>query len=307
VLCCSYNDILGPQNIDAAQLIANNEDGKSDWCRIVFVIIPYLLPLILFSLFWSNFVLDDFQKFISAIMFILLTAMIITIILLIINTNEDSISGMVAQRYNLYSYLTILEIMAISFYTSCFITCGAISRTLIGKANHSWSVIFASLSPIISSLILVFPVVVFQTVDELHMIPLGQYNSHRAHLVTIDDIPHHNDLIQIKFFKNCTPRFHKWMHFIMIGTGLLLGFSSMIYYVKNADYSEYHSLLIALTSISGVICIVFFIAGLYAEFNKASRGFKMFRLYVEFVGLYYYMLTLILISAKAGDIMYNFN
>jgi len=83
----------------------------------------------------------------------------------------DFISGV---RFN---YLTILLIAGITFWSSCFIAAGGIAHYLVTRNdNEWWLVILASLSPLISFCILIFPIPVEKATGELGFILLPSYN-----------------------------------------------------------------------------------------------------------------------------------
>ena len=152
-------------------------------------------------------------------------------VLLIQNTNENSISGMVAQRHNRLSYVTILVIITASAFSSAFILMSAISSNnyymLYDNANilldsahftianltyelalargqnatppppytplarevqqtvampYDVQVLLAGISPLLSALILLFPLAVVKRGDDLTAIPLdSQVRRYCAH------------------------------------------------------------------------------------------------------------------------------
>jgi len=65
------------------------------------------------------------------------------------------------------SYLTVLLIAGISFWSSCFIAAGGIANYLLKHTDDWYLVICASLSPLVSFGILIFPIPVDKSAGEL--------------------------------------------------------------------------------------------------------------------------------------------
>jgi len=93
-------------------------------------------------------------------------------IYLLFVTNEDSISGMIAQRFHESSYLAIISIVALSFSVSITVTLSATVRELTCRVDVDWMIYCAIVSPIASCLILIFPIVVYKSSEQLKYIPL---------------------------------------------------------------------------------------------------------------------------------------
>jgi len=157
--------------------------------QFIIVFVPTSLPLVLMALtiqgLRGEHPASEMQMFLLGMIFVMLILLMLLGVVLLQVTNEDSISGMVAQRYNKISYLTILLICGISFFTSCFVIAGAIVREKLCKeTSHSIS-IAGALSPLFACCILVAPIVVVKDVYELSMIPLNVPSA------LVDDTTHH--------------------------------------------------------------------------------------------------------------------
>ena len=91
-------------------------------------------------------------------------------------TNESTVSGMVAQRYDKISYLTILVLVSYSWWTASYILCGGSARAsaggISGTSAEAVRVFVAAASPIVMLGVFLFPIVVVKNARELSMIPL---------------------------------------------------------------------------------------------------------------------------------------
>ncbi len=200
-------------------------------------------------------------------------------------TNESSISGMVAQRYHKPSYFTILLITGVSFFTSCFILAGAIARERAGNANAAWAVVLGSLSPIVSSLMLLAPIQVTKTAGELRMIPNTQPSDGK---------------FELKFYKCLKKEHHQFLHYAAIISGLLMGYASIVSNIINEPLSLAPQIVVSVcTLISALAMIIFLCANNCKGADKNKRAAFL----CEFIGLFYYMCSLIISNAITGDLI----
>jgi len=210
-------------------------------------------------------------------------------------TNEPSISGMVAQRFNPVGYMCILTITGISFFTSCFILSSAIASTLVNHYDGYMAAdILAALSPIISCLILVFPLVVTKTPAELGMTPRGMPH-------TVDEA---NNPVQFKmrFYKGLSPKCHEYLHFAVVLIGVFSGLISSGLQL----YAVYHIWWwgsVVLVTIAALCLFLFLVTSTVGRDGVGLLGHNRASLLLEFLGLYFYMLFLIHTSAITGDLL----
>jgi len=282
-----------------------NEDEincKKIFVYIILLVIPTILPFILCCIL--IYMLDSrLEQFIMSLFLIFIFLLIFLGVLLLKFTNEDSISGMVAQRFNKISYLTILLIGCVSFFTSCFILCGAITREKLNKTNDYVTVACATFSPIITFLILIFPIVVYKTEKELGMKP----NSDDYKIVVKRKYSNLRTkfTFEMKFYKCCSVPVHTLMHFFVVISGVVLGYYSIIKHLSNKkdNYKWVFELLFLVISI---IYLLLFAVFDQMNVNREKSSVKRIRLYTEFIGLYYYMVCMIYVSVVAGDVISDF-
>jgi len=197
---------------------------------------------------------------------------------LIVWTNENSISGMIAQKNNIVSYTTILLIVGIVF-TLCNLS--LIHGLLVYKHKKEVCVncILSFFSPLISSLILICPLVVYKTSVELGYKPCdGEGN----------ELPCNNNKFEIKFYQGLTINQHEIVHYGFIGLGVILGYYVTTYDIYQNQTSPYFTLKITSFTISFICSILFIFFTKTAENNK--------RVFVEFIFLYYYITNLLLFN-----------
>lgn len=207
------------------------------------------------------------------------------------------------------SYLTILVIAGVSFFTSCFILCGAIARENLfevtgkHKQNATWSVVLATLSPLFSAAILVFPLEIDKSSFQLGMIPRDQPVVVRTLLK--------GPQYAMKFF-NCFPpewsaACHRGLHFFAIVTGLAFGFITIIYHLatmhlNTQEGSSIPSFVVLIIGVViSVLCCGFFVfAGILSPDSTNHERSVMF---MEYLGLFFYLITMIFTSIIAGDVI----
>jgi hypothetical protein len=272
-------------------------------------------------------VTSTLEQYILILYIIFIFTLILCGVLLLECTNEDSISGMVAQRWNRTSYVTILIITGLSFFTCCFIIAGGIARTRLHKSNTEWTIVLASISPILAFLILVFPIGVSKTAADLGMIPLPANPLPRRP----NNLGHNEYEILFYPWCNCwTTRLgiwspcvdwlcccclfrccwpscsvravHRLLHFLAVGSGLLCGWISVGYNFNTTPYRTSGTVGLIYLVTSCVTCFSFIAAGIF-DVNHAPREVKRLILYLEYVGLFYYMMSIIHTSIISGDLI----
>lgn len=258
---------------------------------LLFLILPILFNICYF--FYALFLrrenpLSELQITVLVIYVILFVALIVTGKSLIDNTNEDSISGMVAQRFNIHSYFTILIIMAISYFTSAFIAANGIASDLTGNDVTEWAYILSTLSPIVTSSILVAPLVVKKTSRELGFTPNAELNYRRE-----------GEHYVISFY-NFNEKYHALLHFACVGSGVILGFvgawcSKTFNHADQADYVPF----MIMFSMSVAFLSLFLIMEGSAEYEMPRK----FRVMIEYVGLLNYMLLIIYTALVSGHLI----
>jgi len=270
------------------------------------VILPTGFPVGLIIYAFHNLELSELQVFVLSVFLVLVIALICLGIALVVETNTDSISGMVAQRYNIISYLTIVVIVAISFFSSCFVAAGGIVREQLHYDVDRPMVILGALSPLFTCMILVFPIVVSKSEFELKMNPRLDYRCFNLALcepfVKISE-----GQFQFSFFPCLSEGWHKIFHFVFVGVGLVLGYVSTFMYMKTREYSSSYKWQISFLLLS-IICNCFFlvIGCFQAAGNvevRRNRDFDRVALYCEYIGLYFYMVTLIYNSILSGNLL----
>ena len=263
------------------------------------------LPLVIFG---AMFYVGTWAKvFILMVFLILIIALIILGIVLIEVTNQSSISGMLAQHYNVVSYLAALVIVAICFTTAglqveamivteepncstgvfttsfpdiaAFIAANVAHGDLLVVTLYCWLPSLRSLaswaaivSPLCSCGILVFPLVV-----------------HNRRFF-VDAHPHH---------------LHEARHFRAIGAGLISGWFVMFYqnYV-GTDFAATVTLCICISS--ALSCVFFYVLSRLVDSRSVSGGVaaqvNRILVFLEFFGLFYYIGGLFWVSLWPGHI-----
>jgi hypothetical protein len=157
--------------------------GQNIWAKFNLQRFLSLLLLNIVCTMWAPICLIEitFSKKWGIFSFIFQVAIICLIIMLIVCgsmlfhfANEDSVSGMVAQRYSKLSYFVILALAGSAFFVSAFILHSASIHAVFFPPSAG-DVLFSLLgafSPVCSVLILIFPLVVIKTDRELYMVPL---------------------------------------------------------------------------------------------------------------------------------------
>jgi len=270
------------------------------------VLFPTVPPIGFIAYMINRSSLSMLQTFVFGIYLAFIIILIGLGVALVDLTNADSISGMVAQRFKRISYGTILAITGVACYTSCLIVCGGIVRQKLGNTDEpAWRVIVGSLSPLFTASILVFPIVVRKTPQELGMTPLVSPLAELVDHAADPAADPANRTYKMSFY-SFSEGWHDALHFGGVATGLATGYVSVGHYLTHDQYNFAHSLQIALMAISAVCCVLFLIGG---KLRNAEAGavvplyVKRFVLLVEYVGLYYYMILMITSTVVAGNIL----
>jgi len=235
------------------------QDRSRTMAHVAAVLIPAIVPIVMIMVGFREYMSDEtnpLQVYLWLLLFFFILAMVVCGILLLETTNASSISEMVAQRWNKTSYLTLLMIATVSAFSSCFVILSALFRMAMLRLVPSeerlrdayyWQPILGSLSPLISFTVLLFPLVVTKTASELQMIPRGV----GVDLVGVKIVDHLSstpttaltdinaidlasrtayNLYTLPFLPCATlrsARAHKFLHFGVILTGVLLGWISI--------------------------------------------------------------------------------
>jgi len=253
--------------------------------------VPCIFPIVIIiitlnSIAALNGPATTMQLYLMSLYLIFIVILMILGISLLEVTNEDSISGMVAQRYNKVSYLTILIITGISFFTSAFIISGGITREKTHKSINEPVVVVAG-----------------KTGIELRMLP---QDVHRI----LPDPPRALSPAEYKykltFFKGVSTGWHKIFHFLAVSAGVSTGYASVVSHLVDTGANKQTSWILELIILilSGVCLFCFILAGKFTD-HDASPNWKRFILFIEFLGLYFYMISIIYTSAIAGDLIHQ--
>jgi len=270
---------------------------ESKLCKhfaIVFVatILPTIGILYLFTQHLSNL-----ENFVVATYLIFLVFMVICGTLLLEYTTEDSISGMVAQRYNFVSYVTILLITGAAFYTSCFILCGGIASQNQGQNPNVAIVILASISPILSFCILISPLVVKNNAVGLGFVPLN------TELINGGYILFWAPSCLKRMNRNTAYSFQTFFHYFFVGLGVIMGYTAVIFHVQSGEkWTNQLVLLVLGVGVSFFSMFLFIIMSIIGIQYKNIHS-KRSRLYMEFLGLYYYMVLMVMLGIISGGII----
>jgi len=230
-------------------------------------------------------------------------------------TNEDSISGMVAQRNLKPSYITILLILGVSYFVvGMFLISLVVITSKTDNKFITTSFFFGLISPIFSSAILIFPLVVFKDLKDTCSIPIGKRRVKGKY--------------RIKFYKSLNTEQHKKAHYFVILTGVGLGWVSLILSLLGngmIDYNSYMSLFYLLFSVSGIVIFMTYERCLkpkkkegqiilrkpqkwipkmlklripqkwIPKMLKKDTWLKRLSIFFEFTGLYYYLASLCMV------------
>jgi len=311
----------GPTDIkEECEWLRRWVDGKWEiFIILFFTIIPTVWPIILLAV---TIKVNDslLENFVLCTYLVLIIALICLGVLLLFFTEEPSISGMVAQRYNRVSYLAILVITALSFFTMCFIVLNGIARansTQPGAqpAEDPVWILLASLSPFVSWMILLFPIVVHHKADHLMFTPFGHEREKQAekHILCLLIPGAKESQWTIRFYRFCSTGCHILFHVGAISGGLALGYTSLLH-AQLADHnvSRFWYLLISIVSVFFffLLTVIGNVEVIVLRYDKLMKNkwYKRLTLWFEYTGLYFYMLALIYtaISPPGGLIKTGF-
>jgi len=107
------------------------------------------------------------------------------------------------------------------------------------------------------------------------------------------------------FFVNRSETFHTLLHYACVGCGFLFGYIPMCFYIHTTAKSHYYYLEMTYICISGG-CMFMFLVVVPCLRNFLGLYYNKVRVSVEFLILYFFMTTLIVISSTAGDILEDF-
>jgi hypothetical protein len=213
-------------------------------------------------------------------------------------TNEDSISGMVAQRHFRVSYITILFILNLSSFTSgLFIVFAVRSWARDHNYQDAAKYLLGFFSPLLSALILVVPLVVKKTKVDLGFMPMKKKQ---------------DKFYRLRLYKINTT-WNDRLHGLVVGLGVLTGYIAIVInlYHKRNDYSYHYGFTIYYLVFSVINCITFACwpskdseKPSTARIGKETEVWKLqLRLFIEFIGLYYYLSALVLILTMNRDLL----
>jgi len=316
------SDVIDPSEI--APEVVVEEDFKGTKCcknpgrttaQACLLIVPTVIPIVLIGFLIEYTKTSSLQVFMLVLFVIFSVAMILLGLFLLELTNESSVSGMVAQRFHKLSYCCILLITGVTFFTSCFILAGGIAMEQeltdpYDRHVNSWTTIIGTLSPLIVSCILIFPIVVWKTPEQLGFNPRGRIK-HKDIVLRPGDGPeiqvqNRNGQIfyEMRFFHTKSSAWHGCFHALSVSVGLLFGFVPVIYRLATQPYGRSFVAEMFFSVIALFACFLFGITGVMDPESAAwSLGVKRLVLFVEYLGLYYYMMSLIVTSIVFGGLI----
>jgi hypothetical protein len=239
--------------------------------------------------------------------------------------SEDTISGMVAMRYNRTSYFCILTAMFLGAFSCCFIICSAIAKQALNIAYGCQSenstfylqlMLYAGLSPIATVCILLVPVVVYKTREELGFIPGNNEQATTDRMIRVPHdnpvlVPVHkvdptNPLYAMYMWKGLSDFMHRAIHCLCVGTGVGFGFAAMGMYLNehrtDSSSLEWHALL-SLAIVSAVFLVGFVICALLHPCLYGHAIFDRISVFCELFGLYYYLVAINYLACVTGGLV----
>ena len=194
---------------------------------------------------------------------------------------------MVAQRHNKLAYATILVIALIASFTSCFIlSAWAVTEAVQAVCSYSPVVydsvvyvarttdrafLLGAISPLCASLILIFPLAVIKTGDELSAIPLdAQYfeavdpEAQNAATATAPDshvTQLRSTIFRLTFFTGTSRRFHTALHALSILSALGMGYYAVLspFSMASANKGNLQAVVKDVGGIAAILSIVFLV------------------------------------------------
>jgi len=237
------------------------------WERMA--LIPIFVTTCLYGFLFEK---NDLPNIILTLALIIFSLFLMLFLYLILrDTNANSISAMVAQRYNRISYcVTILIVCYSTFVSTC----------LLHRADryNEFYLYTASLSAILSALILIFPLPVKKNMLELGFRPIKDNCKEQEWDKNL------NYKVQFYPTSSFSRKCQKWTHYMFIGVGLILGWISVL---TEMIYNQDNLWLKVIYLLVSVICVICFIRSKKTDSNRAV-------LYSEYLGLHFYILGLAL-------------
>jgi len=170
-------------------------------------------------------------------------------------------------------------------------------------------VILASLSPCVSWMILLFPIVVHHKADHLLFTPFGHEREKEAdkYLFCLKFPGARENQWTMRFYRFSPSGVHILFHVTAIGGGLTLGYTSL-FHQQASDHNTFRFWYLVISIVSVFAFFVLTVIGnvevivfRYQNLMR-SKWYKRLTLWFEYTGLYYYMLALIYtaISSPGG-------
>jgi len=292
------------------------QDKRRSIAQACLLTVPTVIPLVGIGFLIEYAKTSPLQVFMLVLFVIFSVCMILLGLFLLELTNESSVSGMVAQRFHKLSYCCILLIAGVTFFTSCFILAGGIAmeKQLTDSWErhvNSWTTVLGTLSPLIVSGILIFPIVVWKTPGQLGFNPRGKIKHQDKVIRDNGDGPEiqitkrgGEIYYEMRFFHTKGSGWHHLFHAAAVGVGLLFGFVPVIYRLVTQPYGRSFVAEMFFSVIAIFACFLFGITGIMdPESQQWSLGVKRLVLFVEYLGLYYYMMSLIVTSIVFGGLI----
>lgn len=226
-------------------------------------------------------------------------------------TNESTVSGMVAQRYNKTAYLTIVSLVSYAWFTSSYILAGGAARGAApggigGTSSETWRVLIAATSPIVTLGVFIFPIVVVKDAAELSMLPLDALafvrapdaqEPHRARASAFQRSAH----FRMAFWHGMSRRWHAIAHYtcftVGAGSGLAtVGWHLIAFWGTLTDAER--GVEIFLLATSTVALFVFAVLDSIPAIIASHTGRRRVFLF-EYLGLHYFMCALVFSNVMA--------
>lgn len=187
----------------------------------------------------------------------------------------------------------ILLINGVCFFTSCHTVTNGMSNGCRGLGKTpDWVYIVSSISPLISGLILIFPLPVIKTAQELHMIPLDDPYS-----LPGDRQPQ----FKVLFYQGVMPLYQRLLHYLAVFAGVGSGYVIAAESLMNTDKKAGWWIELVLLVISGACILLFFLKELYRSWLQ-KETLDQVTVYFEFLGLFYYLVATVLGAAVTGNL-----
>jgi hypothetical protein len=250
---------------------------------------------------------SDLEWLIAIMLSLFVIAFAIAAVCLDVNTNSDSISGMVAQRWGRTSYFSILLTVAFTFFLSCLVLVNGILAEVRGFPMTFIITLGLTVSPLFSFAILIIPLPVAKTKEQLDMVPLG----------VVPSVPGNLYSLQMYHCRGCTSRLQKIGHYTSVGIGITIGWITSGYevYASIRDAGCWYSLptitawylhygwVVGFLSMSVLCALLFIIWNLFDCWGSRPTRHNRGSLGLEFFALYYYMMSIVALTLIHGGII----